>query len=129
MIGLNPSTATRDKSDTTVAKVEAVARRNGHDGFVMLNLYPLRATKPSTLPQRANATQLRRNLDASGCSWRPARMNWWRGCAAIGRAGGVTARQPPKVIRDIRRGSVTVGTLPRSGRTPMRSGLPKDSCR
>lgn len=64
VIGLNPSTATRDKSDTTVAKVEAVARRNGHDGFVMLNLYPLRATKPSTLPQRANAKQMRRNLEA-----------------------------------------------------------------
>ena len=63
VIGLNPSTATKEKSDTTVAKVEAVARRNGHDGFVMLNLYPLRATDPTTLPQRANAHQMRRNLD------------------------------------------------------------------
>lgn len=63
VIGLNPSTATKEKSDTTVAKVEAVARRNGHDGFVMLNLYPLRATDPTTLPQRANVQQMRHNLD------------------------------------------------------------------
>src|SRR6185436_1839752 len=63
VIGLNPSTATRDRSDTTVAKVDAVARHNGHDGFVMLNLYPLRATDPSTLPRRANVRQMRHNLD------------------------------------------------------------------
>jgi hypothetical protein len=63
VIGLNPSTATRVKSDATVAKVETVARHNGHDGFVMLNLYPLRATDPSTLPRRANVRQMRHNLD------------------------------------------------------------------
>jgi hypothetical protein len=63
VIGLNPSTATRDASDTTVAKVEEVARRNGHDGFVMLNLYPVRATDHRTLPRRADATQMRHNLD------------------------------------------------------------------
>ena len=63
VIGLNPSTATKDASDTTVAKVEEVARRNGHDGFVMLNLYPVRATDHRTLPRRADATQMRRNLD------------------------------------------------------------------
>jgi hypothetical protein len=64
VIGLNPSTATQNKSDATAAKVETVARRSGHDGFVMLNLYPLRATDPTTLPQRANARQMQRNFDA-----------------------------------------------------------------
>ncbi len=37
VVGLNPSTATQEKSDTTVAKVEEVARRTGYAGFVMLN--------------------------------------------------------------------------------------------
>ena len=43
-VGLNPSTATQETSDTTVAKVEGVAKRTGFDGFVMLNLYPIRST-------------------------------------------------------------------------------------
>jgi hypothetical protein len=39
-VGLNSSTASREKSDITVAKVERIAERAGYDGFVMLNLYP-----------------------------------------------------------------------------------------
>tara|TARA_R110000787_G_scaffold42161_3_gene103679 strand:+ start:2785 stop:3021 length:237 start_codon:yes stop_codon:yes gene_type:complete len=52
VVGLNPSTANKEKSDTTVAKVETVARNNGFDGFVMANLYPLRSTDPNELPAR-----------------------------------------------------------------------------
>ena len=62
-IGLNPSTATREKSDTTVAKVEEVARRHGYDGFVMLNLYPMRATDYNELPHRADARAFAENVD------------------------------------------------------------------
>ena len=36
VIGLNPSTATRDASDTTVAKVEEVARRIAASGRSVL---------------------------------------------------------------------------------------------
>ena len=50
VIGLNPSTANKEKSDTTVAKVEKVAIDNGFDGFVMANLYPYRSTDPDGLP-------------------------------------------------------------------------------
>jgi hypothetical protein len=62
VIGLNPSTATQEKSDTTVAKVEEVASRAGFDGFVMLNLYPLRATNSRTLPLAANLKAISKNL-------------------------------------------------------------------
>lgn len=62
-IGLNPSTATREKSDTTVAKVEGVARRNGYDGFVMLNLYPVRATDFNELARRADARAFSENVE------------------------------------------------------------------
>ncbi|MGI8400912.1 MAG: DUF1643 domain-containing protein [Gemmatimonadaceae bacterium] len=61
-IGLNPSTATEEKSDATVAKVEQVARRNGFEGFVMLNLYPVRSTDFRALAVRANAKAFAENL-------------------------------------------------------------------
>ena len=63
-IGLNPSTATQEKADTTVAKVEQVALNNRHDGFIMLNLYPVRATKYRDLPSTVNAEAFAKNLDA-----------------------------------------------------------------
>lgn len=63
-IGLNPSTATQEKADTTVAKVERVAINNGYDGFVMLNLYPVRATNYRNLPSTVNPTAFAKNLDA-----------------------------------------------------------------
>ena len=53
-IGLNPSTATREKADNTVAKVEKIAQREGFDGFVMLNLYPVRETHYRLLPSTAD---------------------------------------------------------------------------
>ena len=62
VIGLNPSTANREKADTTAAKVERVAQRNAYEGFVMANLYPLRATDPQDLPAEHNARLSRRNI-------------------------------------------------------------------
>jgi hypothetical protein len=61
-IGLNPSTAAQEKSDTTVAKVEGVAERNGFDGFVMLNLYPIRSTDFNTLPVGVEPRAFSENL-------------------------------------------------------------------
>jgi len=61
-VGLNPSTATQEKADTTVAKVERVAERAGYDGFVMLNLYPVRATDYRTLPTKVNKEAFETNL-------------------------------------------------------------------
>lgn len=50
VLGLNPSTADETKGDPTMKKVLGFARTNGHDGFVMLNVYPLRSTNPKNLP-------------------------------------------------------------------------------
>lgn len=63
-IGLNPSTANQEKADTTVAKVERVASQNGFDGFIMLNLYPIRATDFHRLPAKVNPSAFAENLDA-----------------------------------------------------------------
>jgi len=61
-IGLNPSTATQEKSDTTVAKVEMVAKQNGFDGFIMLNLYPVRATDFKQLPKLRESVAFEENI-------------------------------------------------------------------
>ena len=64
VIGLNPSTATQEKLDPTVTRVEKVAQQCGFDGFVMLNLYPERATDPKDLPPKADSVAYERNLEA-----------------------------------------------------------------
>lgn len=64
IIGLNPSTATQEKGDPTVTRVERVAQQEGFDGFVMLNLYPVRATDYRKLPVKANPDAFAKNLDA-----------------------------------------------------------------
>ncbi len=63
IVGLNPSTATRDKSDVTATKVERVAQANGYDGFVMTNLYPRRSTLPDNLPRRGDRRLIDRNVE------------------------------------------------------------------
>ena len=60
-IGLNPSTATQEKLDNTVTKVEKVAQQCGFDSFIMLNLYPVRATDPQDLPPSAHPVPRKRN--------------------------------------------------------------------
>jgi hypothetical protein len=52
VLGLNPSTADTEKSDQTIRKVKGfVKKQNKFDGFVMLNLCPLRSTNPNALPK------------------------------------------------------------------------------
>ena len=63
-IGLNPSTATREKADVTVAKVEQAAILNGYDGFIMLNLYPVRSTDFNELPSEGDQGAISKNLEA-----------------------------------------------------------------
>jgi len=48
--GINPSTATPENYDSTIKKVVNNAREKGFDSFVMLNIYPFRATNPKELP-------------------------------------------------------------------------------
>lgn len=48
-IGLNPSTARPGALDNTLKSVERVARHNGYDSFLMMNLYAQRATIPGDM--------------------------------------------------------------------------------
>ena len=49
VIAMNPSYANASQADTTVNNVIAASSQLGHDGWIMLNLYPERATKPANL--------------------------------------------------------------------------------
>lgn len=85
-VGLNPSTATREKADTTVAKVGKVAEREGFDGFVMLNLYPVRATDYRELPRTPDKVAFETNLQKIealvGATEEPTIWAAWGGCVS-----------------------------------------------
>jgi len=51
--GINPSTAEPNKLDPTVNSVSRLAGAHGYDSFVMLNVYPQRATNPNDLHREA----------------------------------------------------------------------------
>ncbi len=63
VVGLNPSTANRNKSDKTIARVINISECEGFDGFVMVNLYPLRCTKPSELPKSFDGRLAKKNIE------------------------------------------------------------------
>jgi hypothetical protein len=60
--GLNPSTATSEKSDQTITKVKTFAQNYGYDSFIMINLYPKRSTEPSELPAKYDDKLLTENI-------------------------------------------------------------------
>ncbi len=62
VIGLNPSTANESSPDPTMQFTMRIAEYNGYDGFIMLNLYPLRATKPKDLPKDCDIELHKQNL-------------------------------------------------------------------
>lgn len=48
-IGLNPSTADANLDDPTIRRCIGFAKKFGYAGFIMLNAYSYRATKPSDM--------------------------------------------------------------------------------
>jgi len=63
VIGLNPSTANEQKPDPTIKKVMGFAEGNGFDSFIMLNLYPQRATNPNDLHLELDSEIYSQNLN------------------------------------------------------------------
>ena len=63
-IGINPSTAEPDNLDNTLKSVERIALGNGFDSFIMFNVYPQRATRPSDMEKSCNEMLHRENMKA-----------------------------------------------------------------
>lgn len=61
VIGVNPSKADKETDDPTVRKIKTVAKENGFDGVVILNLYPLICTDPDGLPETADKNVIKGN--------------------------------------------------------------------
>ncbi|SCY69936.1 hypothetical protein SAMN02910292_02563 [Lachnospiraceae bacterium XBB2008] len=64
VFGVNPSTATPGENniDPTIRKVRKLVSEAGFDGWIMVNLYPLRATDPKELPKKANKKLIEKNI-------------------------------------------------------------------
>lgn len=61
--GINPSTACPDCLDNTINKIIKIARFNGYENWIMLNIYPQRATNPDDLHKIADEPIIKRNLE------------------------------------------------------------------
>ena len=62
-IGVNPSTAEPGNLDPTLRQVKNRAKQLGYDGWIMLNLYPQRATDPNDLSEHLNIFGAIENLE------------------------------------------------------------------
>lgn len=61
--GINPSTAEPDNLDRTLESVDRLAKNNGFDSWIMLNVYPQRATDPNLLHKSINEELHNKNLN------------------------------------------------------------------
>ena len=59
--GINPSTANDIKYDPTILKIRKIASENNCDSWVMLNLYPQRATNPNDMHEKADNNLNKKN--------------------------------------------------------------------
>lgn len=62
-VGINPSTATPNALDPTLKKVKNMATSNKYENWVMINVYPQRATKPNNLHITCNTQLHKENLN------------------------------------------------------------------
>ncbi|MCS7293362.1 MAG: DUF1643 domain-containing protein [Gloeomargarita sp. SKYBB_i_bin120] len=63
VVGLNPSRATPTQPDPTLTKVRRITQQAGFDGFVLVNLCPLRCLHPDELPWQLPDPWLQENGD------------------------------------------------------------------
>ncbi|HMW07137.1 MAG TPA: DUF1643 domain-containing protein [Leptospiraceae bacterium] len=61
-IGINPSIAEPEKLDNTLKVVKRFSKDLGYDSWLMLNVYPQRATNPNELDFEINMDYHRENL-------------------------------------------------------------------
>lgn len=63
VVGLNPSTATPNKPDPTIKRIEKIIEQENLDGWIMINLYPERTPNPDQLPEVPNNSVAKKNIE------------------------------------------------------------------
>ena len=63
IFGINPSIANKEKSDPTISTILNRLETWGYDSFVMLNIYPERATQLKNLPQEIDENLHKKNIE------------------------------------------------------------------
>lgn len=61
--GVNPSFASPEDLDPTMKNVEYFAEKNGYDSYVMINLYPMRATNPQDMHTSIDEAIVKENFE------------------------------------------------------------------
>lgn len=61
--GVNPSVASPENLDPTMKIVDAFAKANGYDSYIMINLYPMRATNPNDMHETVDKNIMKENLE------------------------------------------------------------------
>ncbi|MFC2152335.1 DUF1643 domain-containing protein [Bacteroidota bacterium] len=61
-VGINPSTAEPEKLDNTLRSVQRLTLNNGYDSWIMINIYPQRATNPNDLHLEIDLEIHKKNL-------------------------------------------------------------------
>ena len=60
--GINPSTACPESLDNTIRKVISIGNYNGYENWIMLNIYPQRATNPDDMHSEPDDALRKANL-------------------------------------------------------------------
>ena len=76
-IGINPSTATPERLDNTLATFRNRAEAFGYASWLMLNVYPQRATNPNDLHAHCDERLHQWNLDAIRSIFHEGQQDIW----------------------------------------------------
>ncbi len=79
VLGVNPSSAEPGADDPTIRMVREISRKEGYDGWIMVNLHPQRAPKPNQLIEKElwrennlkalDAVRRSFRIDKVWCAW------------------------------------------------------------
>lgn len=75
--GINPSTAEPENLDNTLTAVRRFARDHGYDSWLMINVYPQRATNPNDLHAEMDNELHRLNLQAIESVFAAGKTDIW----------------------------------------------------
>ena len=118
--GINPSTAVPEKLDRTLANVRNHSIKHGFDGWIMLNVYPERATIFNDLTKNCNTGLHQKNIYwiKNVFSEHPKATVWAAWGGLIDKRGFLKdclsdiVANTPRTVRWFRRGSLVGGKHP-----------------